>query len=122
MFAEYKDHKGIDVPTLSKILVANREQDVSSIVFETPDLHTSVAVIEFDLLLAFKFLVDALADQGVAMDHYLASHLNDLDPSFKSAVMEQFVKFRIANGIETNEDNIFFQTKDISCYEISENA
>ena len=118
MFKEYRDDKGIDVKTLSKILVANRKDNSSAIVFETPDLETSVAVIEFDLLLAFKFLVDALADQGVAMDAYLAATLNELDFSFKTSVMEQFVRFRRANGIELKEDAVFRKTKNIGAYEI----
>lgn len=122
MFMEYKNHKGIDVSTLSKVLIENRKHDCSAIVFEAPDLETSVAVVEFDLILAFKFLTDALADQGVAMDAYLARLLNDLDPSFKTSVMEQFVKFRRANGIELREDANFQNTKDISIYEIRESS
>ncbi|MBY0314579.1 MAG: hypothetical protein K2Q26_03605 [Bdellovibrionales bacterium] len=122
MFIEFKDHKGIDVPTLSKILVANRGDNSPIAVFETPDLQTSVAVVEFDLILAFKFLVDALADQGVAMDSYLARLLNDLDPSFKTSVMKQFVKFRRANGIELDEGADFLKTKDIGIYEIEESV
>lgn len=118
MFREYKSHKGIDVSTLSKVLIENRKHDCSAIVFEASDLETSVAVVEFDLILAFKFLTDALADQGIAMDAYLAKLLNDLDPSFKISVMEQFVKFRRANGIELTEDSTFQKTKDISVYQI----
>jgi hypothetical protein len=120
MFSEYKDHKGIDVPTLSKILVANRGEESSAIVFESPGLETSVAIVEFDLLLAFKFLVDALSERGVAMDAYLARYLNDLNPSFKTSVMQQFVKFRLINGIELDKDVIFQKTKDISVYEIDD--
>lgn len=118
MFMEYKNHKGIDISTLSMVLIENRRRNCSAIVFEALDLETSVAVVEFDLILAFKFLTDALADQGVAMDAYLAGLLNDLDPSFKTSVMEQFVRFRRANGIELPEDILFEETKEIAVYEV----
>ena len=120
MFMEYKNHRGIDVSILSKVLIENRGRDCAAIVFETPDLATSVAVVEFDLILAFKFLTDAMADHGVAIDAYLARRLNELDPSFKTAVMEQFVNFRRANGIELNEDATFEKTKDIGINEIED--
>jgi hypothetical protein len=60
----------------------------------------------------------SLSEHGVAMDAYLARYLNDLNPSFKTSVMQQFVKFRLINGIELDKDVIFQKTKDISVYEI----
>lgn len=118
MFREYKDHKGIDVPMLSKILKANEGGDWAAIVFENADLETSVAVVEFDLVLAFKFLVDALANSAVAMDAYLAEYLGNTDLSFKTSVMSQFVKFRRLNGLEIAEDDAFESTSDLNVYVI----
>lgn len=123
MFCEYKDYKNIDVPTLSKILLKNRpeESGVSAIVFEGPNIDASVAVVEFDLLLAFKFLVEALADASVPMDAYLAEKLYLSPPfSFKEAIMTQFVKFRRLNGLEITEDEDFHKTNDIGAYIIEE--
>ena len=72
MFREYKDHKGIDVPTLSKILVANRGEEYPVIVFETPDLQTPVAVVEFDLIFAFTCLVNGLVEDCTHRSHPIA--------------------------------------------------
>ncbi|MGE4107719.1 MAG: hypothetical protein AB7F66_10930 [Bacteriovoracia bacterium] len=120
MFQEYKEHKGIDVPMLSKILVANRKTKYPILVFETPDLETGVAVVEFDLILAFTFLVNRLAEYGVAMDGYIADLLKEggLSEDFNTRVMERFVRFRRANGIDLKEDALFAKTKDFRVYEI----
>ena len=52
------------------------------------------------------------------MDAYLAEQLNEHELSFKSSVMERFVNFRSANGIELDEDATFCKTKDVSVYEV----
>lgn len=102
---------------MSKILVADRV-NCPVLVFETSDLETPIAVVEFDLIIAFTYLVNGLAHHGIAMDAYLAEQLNEHELSFKSSVMERFVNFRSANGIELDEDATFCKTKDVSVYEV----
>lgn len=117
MFKEYADFKGIDIAKLDKVLLANRDEDCSALVFRHKKLKTHVGIVEFELILAFMFLVNELADKGVAADAYLAKALNDLGLRDKEAVMEQYVKFRRANGIELEEDLAFLKSKDIGLYE-----
>jgi hypothetical protein len=118
MFKEYNDHKGITIEQLDEILLVNREEECSAIVFRDSGLKTHVAIVEFELILAFMFLVNELAAEGISVDSYLAKTLNTIAPSFKTEVMEHFARFRINNGVETKEDVIFLKNKDFSIYEI----
>jgi hypothetical protein len=122
MFLEFKTTEGMNLPIMSKILAEEKTHEKSqniALVFESKDLTTPTAVVEFDLVLAFSFLIDALADQGVAMDHFLATNLIKYDLSFIGKMMESFVRFRRAKGIELDEDREFLNTKNIGLFLIS---
>lgn len=117
MFLEYEDANDMTLEQVQSVLAHNRKNETTKVVvFGDNTPNGAIAVTEFDLILAFHFLVDALADAGCGMDFHLARKLSELGLSFSGDIMQRFVDFRRSVGVELDEDDEFQSTLNLQLY------
>lgn len=119
MFLEYKDYIGLTWEQAQSILAGTRsESETSVITFGDCSPNGPIAIVEFDLILAFQFLISSLAKyEDCEMDYYLSHTLKHLGLSFGPNVMKEFIKFRnFAKVKKHREDRNFAKTSNLNLY------